>query len=385
MTRYLPVIAFVAVALLILAGMHYYVWVRLVRDPQLPSGVARLSTVALATMAVLLPLTLILSRLRDAPRVLVWISFLWMGIVFLLFAFLAIGDAGRAVGWAARKLSSAAAPVDPERRIFLARAFAVTVGSVVAGLSVVGVRSALAGVRIKDVPIGIAGLPRALAGLRIVQITDLHIGPLLRKEWVEGVVERVRALKPDVVAITGDLVDGTVDELREHVAPLARLAEAPRGVYFSTGNHEYYSGVDEWLEHLPSLGIRPLSNERVQVAPGLDIAGIHDPTGRGRYAPDLTRALEGRDARTPVVLLAHQPRQFREAARSGVALTLSGHTHGGQIWPFSWFVALVQPYIAGLHRRGDAQLYVSRGTGFWGPPMRVFAPAEIAVLRLFPT
>ena len=217
-----------------------------------------------------------------------------------------------------------------------------------------------------------------------MQITDLHIGPLLRKEWVEGVVERVRALKPDVVAITGDLVDGTVDELREHVAPLARLAEAPRGVYFSTGNHEYYSGVDEWLQYLPSLGIRPLSNERVQIAPGLDIAGIHDPTGRGRYAPDLGRALDGRDARTPVVLLAHQPRQFREAARSGVALTLSGHTHGGQIWPFSWLVALVQPYIAGLHRRGDAQLYVSRGTGFWGPPMRVFAPAEIAVLRLFP-
>jgi predicted MPP superfamily phosphohydrolase len=383
-TRLLPLIAFVAVALLILGGMHFYVWARLVRDPHLPPGATRLLTAGVVTMAVLLPLTLILSRLRGAPRLLVWISFLWMGVVFLLFAFLAIGDAARAVAWAARKLSPPEAPVDPARRVFLARAFAVGVGAVVAGLSAIGVRSALASLRIKDVAVGIAGLPRALAGLRIVQITDLHIGPLLRKEWVEGVVERVRALKPDVVAITGDLVDGTVDELREHVAPLARLAEAPRGVYFSTGNHEYYSGVDEWLRHLPSLGIRPLANERVQIAPGLDIAGIHDPTGRGEYAPDLGRALDGRDARTPVVLLAHQPRQFREAARSGVALTLSGHTHGGQIWPFSWLVALVQPYIAGLHRLGDAQLYVSRGTGFWGPPMRVFAPAEIAVLRLFP-
>jgi uncharacterized protein len=383
-TRLLPLIAFVAVAVLILGGMHYYVWARLVRDPQLPPGTTRLATAGVVMMGVLLPATLLLSRLRDAPRVLIWISFLWMGIVFLLFAFLAIGDAGRLVVWAARKLSTPARPVDPERRLFLARAFAVGIGSLAAGLSVVGVRSALAGLRIKDVPVRIPGLPGALAGLRIVQITDLHIGPLLRKEWVEGVVERVRSLEPDLVAITGDLVDGTVDELREHVAPLARLTEAPRGVYFTTGNHEYYSGVDEWLRYLPSLGIRPLSNERVQVAPGLDVAGIHDPTGRGRLGPDLARALEGRDERTPVVLLAHQPRQFAEAAKRGVALTLSGHTHGGQIWPFSWFVALVQPYVAGLHRRGDAQLYVSRGTGFWGPPMRVFAPAEIAVLRLFP-
>jgi uncharacterized protein len=382
-TRLLPLITFVAVAALILGGMHYYVWARLVRDPQLPPAATRLFTAALATMVFLLPTTLILSRFREAPRILLWVSFVWMGVVFLLFAFLAIGDAGRAAVWAARRLSSPR-PVDPERRLLLARAFAVGVGSVVAGLSAFGVRSALAGLRIKDVPVRIAGLPSALAGLRIVQITDLHIGPLLRKGWVEGVVERVRSLKPDLVAITGDLVDGTVDELREHVAPLARLSEAPRGVYFTTGNHEYYSGVDEWLQYLPSLGIRPLANERVQVAPGLDVAGIHDPTGRGRYAPDLTRALEGRDARTPVVLLAHQPRQFRDAAQSGVALTLSGHTHGGQIWPFSWLVALVQPYIAGLHRRGDAQLYVSRGTGFWGPPMRVFAPAEIALLRLFP-
>ncbi|HEX9575636.1 MAG TPA: metallophosphoesterase [Myxococcales bacterium] len=384
MARLLPFLAFVAVALLLLGGMHFYVWARLVRDPQLPPAAARLGTALLATMAIVLPTTLVLSRTRGAPRAMVWVAFLWMGVVFLLFAFLGLADAGRAVAWAARKLRSPDAPSDPERRVLLARALAVGVSGVVAGLSAVGVRSALVGLRIKDVPVRIPNLPPALAGLRLVQISDVHIGPLLQKEWVEGVVERVLALRPDLVAITGDLVDGTVDELREHVAPLARLAEAPRGVYFTTGNHEYYSGVDDWLRYLPTLGIRPLANERVEVAPGLDVAGIHDPTGRGRYAPDLPRALEGRDAAKPVVLLAHQPRQFREAARHGVSLTLSGHTHGGQIWPFSWLVALVQPYIAGLHRLGDAQLYVSRGTGFWGPPMRVFAPAEITLLRLFP-
>ena len=384
MARLLPFLAFVAVALLLLTGMHYYVWARLVRDPQLPPGTARLITALLATMALVLPATLVLSRTRGAPRPMVWIAFLWMGVVFLLSAFLGLADAGRALAWVARKLASPDTPADPERRVLLARALAVGVGGVVAGLSAVGVGSALAGLRIKEVLVRIRDLPPALAGLRVVQISDLHIGPLLRKEWVEGVVARVRALKPDLVAITGDLVDGTVDELREHVAPLARLAEAPRGVYFSTGNHEYYSGVDDWLRYLPTLGIRPLANERVEAAPGLDVAGIHDPTGRGRYAPDLPAALDGRDPTRPVVLLAHQPRQFREAARHGVSLTLSGHTHGGQIWPFSWLVALVQPYIAGLHRLGEAQLYVSRGTGFWGPPMRVFAPAEITLLRLFP-
>ncbi|TMB08108.1 MAG: metallophosphoesterase [Deltaproteobacteria bacterium] len=384
MARLLPFLAFVAVALLLLTGMHYYVWARLVRDPHLSAATARLLTSLLATMALVLPATLVLSRTRGAPRPMVWIAFLWMGVVFLLSAFLGLADAGRALAWVARKLASPDTPADPERRVLLARALAVGVGGVVAGLSAVGVGSALAGLRIKDVLVRIRDLPPALAGLRVVQISDLHIGPLLRKEWVEGVVTRVRALKPDLVAITGDLVDGTVDELREHVAPLARLAEAPRGVYFSTGNHEYYSGVDDWLRYLPTLGIRPLANERVEAAPGLDVAGIHDPTGRGRYAPDLPAALDGRDANRPVVLLAHQPRQFREAARHGVSLTLSGHTHGGQIWPFSWLVALVQPYIAGLHRLGEAQLYVSRGTGFWGPPMRVFAPAEITLLRLFP-
>ena len=384
MRSLLPFLAFFAVALLLLGGMHYYVWARLVRDPQLPSGAARLATSLIATMALVLPATLVLSRTRGAPRPMVWVAFLWMGVVFLLSAFLGIADAGRALAWAARKLALPEAPADPARRLILSRALAVGVGGVVAGLSAVGVRSALSGMRIKDVPVRIANLPQALAGLRVVQISDVHIGALLQKEWVSGVVERVRALRPDLVAITGDLVDGTVDELREHVAPLSRLAEARLGVYFSTGNHEYYSGVDDWLRYLPTLGIRPLANERIEVAPGLDVAGIHDPTGRGRYAPDLPAALEGRDANRPVILLAHQPRQFREAARHGVALTLSGHTHGGQIWPFSWLVALVQPYIAGLHRLGEAQLYVSRGTGFWGPPMRVFAPAEITLLRLFP-
>jgi predicted MPP superfamily phosphohydrolase len=297
---------------------------------------------------------------------------------FLLVAFFGLADLARLLAFVVARYRGPAEP-DPERRIVLARTVAAGVTAVVAGLSTIGIRSALSGIQIKQLDVKLRGLPQELAGFRLVQISDVHVGPLLRKDWVAHVVEQIRQLAPDLVAITGDLVDGRVHELREHVAPLAKI-EARRGVYFVTGNHEYYSGVEEWYAHLPSLGVRPLRNERVEVAPGLELAGIEDPTG----APDLAAALHGRDPEVALVLLAHQPRQFAEAAKRGVPLTLSGHTHGGQIWPFSWLVALAQPYLAGLHRRGESQLYVSRGTGFWGPPMRVFAPAEITLLRLQP-
>jgi predicted MPP superfamily phosphohydrolase len=384
--RTLPFLVFIAVIVLILGSMHYYLWARLVRDPQLPALATRLLTAAMLGFALVLPASLVtvrLSRGHVAPAF-VWMAFLWMGIGFLLAAFLAFADVGRFALWAARRLRGNDVPVDPARRTFLARVLAVGVSGTVLGLAGEGVRSALGRLRVKEVPIRLDGLPAQLDGFRLVQISDLHIGALLHRGWVEGVVERVLGTRPDAVAITGDLVDGSVDELRNHVAPLAALASAPRGVFFVTGNHEYYSGVDDWLRHLPSLGIRPLRNERVELAPGLDLAGIHDPSGYGTrgFAPDLDRALAGRQQGRPVVLLAHQPRQFEEAARKGVALTLCGHTHGGQIWPFSWIVAIVQPYLAGLHRIGNSQVYVSRGTGFWGPPMRVFAPPEITVLTL---
>jgi len=378
--RLLPFLIFLAVALTLVGGMHYYIWVRFVRDLHLPHPWVLILTVAIIAAALAMPATLIAVRLLPsaAVRPAIWVAFIWMGVGFLLVAFLGIADAGRLVAFVIARVRGPSDP-DPTRRVLLARSLAAGVGGVVAGLSALGLRSALAGVQIKELDIKLRGLPRELAGLRLVQISDVHVGPLLRKDWVAHVVERVRSLSPDLVAITGDLVDGRVHELREHVAPLARI-HAPHGVYFVTGNHEYYSGVEEWYAHLPTLGVRPLRNERVEVAPGLDVAGIEDPTG----APDLPAALEGRDPSRALVLLAHQPRQFPEAARLGVPLMLCGHTHGGQIWPFSWIVALAQPYLAGLYRRGDAQLYVSRGTGFWGPPMRVFAPAEITLLRLQP-
>ncbi len=196
------------------------------------------------------------------------------------------------------------------------------------------------------------------------------------------------SLAPDLVAITGDLVDGTVGQLAAAIEPLARL-KAPHGVYFVTGNHEYFSGAEAWLKELNRLGIRVLRNERVSIGNGtvgFDLAGVDDRSAvhYGGLPPEeaLGRALLDRDPGRELVLLAHQPRTLLDAAPFGIGLQLSGHTHGGQMWPFNFVVELQQPFVAGLHRRGGSQIYVSRGTGYWGPPMRLGAPAEITEIRL---
>ncbi len=380
MHRLASFLIFFAIALSLLVGMHYYVWARFVRDPQLPTLAARIATTLVIALGLAMPLTLVVSRFfpTGPVRPALWLTFAWMGVGFLLVAFLGFADAARLLAWVFTRVVRDDPPADPQRRVLLARSLAAGVGGVVAGLSAFGARSALGSVQVKDVTVRLRNLPRELAGLRLVQISDLHVGPLLQKDWVEHVSATVRSLSPDVVAITGDLVDGSVAELREHVAPLARLG-ARYGTFFSTGNHEYYSGVEEWVAYLPTLGIRPLINERVELAPGLDLAGIEDPTG----APNLQATLAGRNEAKPVILMAHQPRQFREAVRRGVDLTLSGHTHGGLLAINRNISAgnLLFRYISGIYTRGRSKLLVSNGTGNWFP-LRVNAPAEIIEITL---
>ena len=388
----LQIVIFLAIALSIIFGLHYYLWARLVRDAALGAGWSRALTALLVGLAISLPLAMIFARLHPsaATRPLAFLAFSWMGIGFIAATLVFATDLGQfllshGLMLGARAAGNAELPADPSRRILIARMVAGGVALGVAGLSALGFREALGAVGVVELDVKLKNLPPELAGFRLVQISDVHIGPLLHKAWVEGIVARIQTLKPDAIAITGDLVDGSVDDLREHAAPLAQLTSAPRGVFFVTGNHEYYSGADAWISHLKTLGVQPLRNQRKQLAPGLWIAGIDDLTARGGdHGPDLSRALAGRDPAQPVILLAHQPKQFLEAAEKKVDLTLSGHTHGGQIWPFVWLVSLVQPYVAGLHRKSDSQLYVSRGTGFWGPPLRVGAPPEITLLRLQP-
>ena len=248
------------------------------------------------------------------------------------------------------------------------------------------VRKATGPAELREVTVPLRRLPRSMHGFAIVQISDLHVGPTIRREHVVDLVDRILALKPDMIVITGDLVDGPVPALRDQTEPLGRL-RAPHGVFFVTGNHEYYAGVEPWLVELERLGIRTLRNERVAIGgeEGFDLAAIDDATahhfGHGHGA-DLPKALAGRDPKRELVLLAHQPKAIFEAAAHGVGLQLSGHTHGGQIWPIGYLVKLVQPYVAGLALHESTWIYVSRGTGYWGPPMRLDAPPEVTRVRL---
>ncbi|MCC6214339.1 MAG: metallophosphoesterase [Polyangiaceae bacterium] len=388
MPRWAQFAIFLGIGGAITGAVHAYLWARLVRDAQLPPIWHRVATAALILAWLSVPVGLGFGRALAAAghRTVVLALTSWLGFMLLLLVSVAVGELARlgAHGAVALGLSP---PLDPERRLTLARIAALGAVLFGGGAGVAGVVGGLSRVIVREVEVRLRRLPRRLDGTTIVQLTDVHVGPTIRRDFVADVVARVNALEPDVIAITGDLVDGTVAELREHVEPLGRL-RARHGVYFVTGNHEYYSGVDAWIEELARLGIRVLRNERVAIGDGaesFDLAGVDDASARrfGRgHGLDLERALAGRDPSRECVLLAHQPKGFEAAAEAGIGLQLSGHTHGGQIWPWGWLVRIDQRWVSGLASLRDAQLYVSSGTGYWGPPMRLGAPAEITRVRL---
>ena len=387
MPRALAFFLFFAVALSLVGGVHYYIWARLVRDLALPAWAHRGLTLLVVVLCLSVPLTFWLGRRLplDNTRPFMLVAFGWLGMVFLLLVLLGMSEVVRTALSLATRLVSDAPPEDPERRLALSRIFGASVALLAGGLGVAATYQGLGRFVVKQVSVALARFPKTLSGFTIVQISDVHVGATIRKEFIDSIVDRVNALEPDLIAITGDLVDGSVAQLAEHVAPLARL-RAPHGVYFVTGNHEYYSGVEAWCAELQRLGITVLQNERVQIGTGsdsFDLAGVDDySAGRFGTGPSLERALQGRDQSREVVLLAHQPRAVFEASEAGVGLQLSGHPHGGQIWPWNFFVRLQQPVVSGLERVGQTLVYVSNGTGYWGPPMRLGAPAEITRLVL---
>jgi predicted MPP superfamily phosphohydrolase len=368
-----------------LLGTHAYLARRLVIDPGLPEPWRTAGLAAIGLLGATLVLQPIGERRLRRPwaRLVAWPASVWMGLAFLLLLQLLATDALLSLAGAAAQAAPAAGPGPGAAEGV--RAAGVLVVALVAGA--LGMRTALAPPRDRRIEIALPRWPRELDGFRIVQISDLHIGPILGRAFARHLVERVNALAPDLVAITGDLVDGDARLLADEVAPFAEL-RARHGVWFVTGNHDHYSGARAWSAAVAGLGIRVLRNERALIRAGgaaFDLVGVDDHRGDlfGRDGgEDLGRALEGRDAARAAILLAHDPTTFKRASGMGIDLQLSGHTHGGQIWPFAWFVRLAVPFVAGLYRRGGATLYVSRGTGFWGPPMRLRAPAEIGELVL---
>jgi predicted MPP superfamily phosphohydrolase len=267
------------------------------------------------------------------------------------------------------------------------RISAIGVMALTPAITLIGFFMARRTAPVLNVTVPLAGLPRELEGFTIAQISDLHIGPTIKRNFVATVVDRVNLLNADMVAITGDVVDGSVPELAHDTEPLARLASR-HGTYAVTGNHEYYSGAHEWIRELERLGAKVLMNEHVVLdhdGAALTVAGVADWSAHHfdpSHRSDPHAAARGAPERAPKILLAHQPRSATSAEAAGYQLQLSGHTHGGQFWPWNFLVRLQQPFTAGLNRLGRLWVYTSRGTGYWGPPMRFGVPSEITLIRL---
>jgi predicted MPP superfamily phosphohydrolase len=390
---------FIVVLTAILALIHLYLWKRLVKDTTPPGRTRRILAAVLVGLFALLLATLILPRVIGVRESgwFAWPGYLWFALAaYLMLTLLAFEPIRLALhGWAKRTPPPAAESTDDEpsssevnRRLFLARAGAAAAGAASVGLVGFGAATALGPPDVLNVPVRLRRLDPAFSGFRVAVVSDIHLGPLAGRAHTERIVRMINEAEPDLVAIVGDLVDGTVAELGAAAEPLRDLS-AREGTFFVTGNHEYF--VEDplsWLRELERLGVQPLRNEHTAIRRGgaaFDLAGVNDLAGENYSdAPNFDQALAGVGAARPTVLLAHQPVQVSEAASRGVDLQLSGHTHGGQMWPFHYAVSAVQPALAGLSTVGDTQLYVTRGAGFWGPPVRIGAPPDITVISLSP-
>jgi predicted MPP superfamily phosphohydrolase len=346
------------IALAILAGAHVYIWWRLVLP--LPGPWWQVGSVLVAVLTPSFPLMRRYARRlpREAAKPWVLVGYMWFGFATYLLLGAAASHVAVALGVDVR---------------------AAAIGGILAAVAVVigGLLNVARGPVVRRVRVPLANLP--VESYTIAHLTDVHIGALLGEDFAEQVVQRVNATKPDLIVITGDLIDGHLSELRRHIEPLRHL-RARDGVYCVTGNHEYYWNADGWIEHIRSLGIEVLRNEHVTIADAFQLAGVDDTSA----TEDIPSAVAGRDPNLPLVLLAHHPRVITRAVKAGVDLQLSGHTHGGQMLPWGWLARLFDPQVAGLGRFGKTWLYVSDGTGFWGPPMRVGTICEIASITLVP-
>lgn len=376
MRRWLSFAMFLSVVLTVFGSLHYYLYSRL--DTWIHPGgwLLPLAMGALAVSPVAARLSERVSRFVYVP--LWWLAATWMGVAFYLLVFLSSGHLVETAIHVA-----GAWPVGGTSRFTVGGGVLLTAVASIVGL-VFGERQPC----VTELDVALPGLPEEAEGLTVVQISDVHVGALVGERKVRRLVEQINAMSPDLVLITGDLVDERPDKLRACGKVLAGL-KARAGVFSITGNHEFYSGPGAAIAWMKRAGIRVLDNEVVEPVPGLQLAGFHDPTGiewddrRFRATPtDIEETLARRDEGKPTIALYHQPLLVDRFARAGVNLLLCGHTHGGQLWPFRHLTALRYRYTQGLYEESGMRMYVCRGTGTWGPPMRLPQPAEIVRIRL---
>ncbi|MEP6561498.1 MAG: metallophosphoesterase [Nakamurella sp.] len=390
--------------MLVLVGV--YLWWRLViGTTSRRSAARRVGTVLAAIVTLLGPAALIAQYALPiaAQRVLGWPGWLAYGFVIFLATATVLTEPVRIYWWRRRRRahqqadveassdqpSSAGGPASAdqppalERRLFLRRVLATGIGVSAVAVTGIAARSAVGGPAVRDVRIIIAGLPAAAVGMRIALVSDLHLGSISTGAFCRSVVELVNAQRPDLVLLIGDLTDGSVAQLGTDLRPLTDL-RAAEGVFFVTGNHEFYFDPDGWLDFIPRLGIRVLANEGVPVR-GMWLAGVHDiagrPSGRG---PDMDAALAGRGDGQPVIMMSHSPNLVYDAVDRDVELMVSGHTHGGQFYPAALLVGATVPVLSGLRSFGSTQAFVTNGAGFWGPIARLGAPPDITIAELQP-
>ncbi len=364
-------IIFILGFLSVLALTNYYVYRRFFCFLSLwPRKICTSLIIAIMVGEIIFAVNFVAAFIPESPILYMLLSAL-VGVTFILFIVALSYDL---IISASRKV-----PLSLERRQAIKIIFdsSVLVGSIAYTWS--GFIQGLKQPAVNDVIVQIDNFP--VNGFTIVQLSDLHIGHTIKADFLKEIVARTNAMHPDIVVITGDLVDVVAEKARKELAPLNDL-NAPS--FFVTGNHEYYHGVESILELVESLGVLPLANKAIQIGSGdksFNLVGINDLTGTrfGIRAPDVETAYLNADTTKPTIVLSHQPKALPLLAQYRCDLMLSGHTHGGQIFPFGLLVMLDQPYLSGLYRHNaEQQIFVSRGTGYWGPPLRVFAPSEIS-------
>jgi len=371
---------FILIAMMLCAWMYGYIAWRL----PMKSGSMRKvlhGYLLLAWATSLLPIIFHYFKYTgDGVDALTWFVYSNMGFFSLLMVLFLISDA---VHMAAKTVKA-----DPTRRDFMSKTLRLGAMGAAGTLTGFGMEQALGGALIKEVTVPIGNVPESLQHLKIVQFTDVHLGPMIKREYAQIITQQMNALAPDIIVMTGDLVDGSVARLKDDVAPFADL-QATHGKFFITGNHEYYSGAEAWIEEMRRLGFTVLLNEHQLIEHGgakLLLAGVTDYRAH-QYLPEHAsspkKAMQGAPDSDVKILLAHQPKSIYEATEAGFDLQISGHTHGGQYYPWNMIAEMANPYVKGLHlHEGKTWIYVSPGTGYWGPPIRLGNEPEITLFRL---